>query len=107
MLTRKQIQSLPSGDFPNSVLRRINPKHGHLIKTMTLETKDKPAEPIEFIGNRSQWKFFKKHPQKEFKYRKDKFQSNRFNSKVDSWFGKFLAGLGKLMALLSFKKQLA
>lgn len=60
MLTKKEIDSLHKGNYPNSKLRaKFGTKHGQVVKGMSKD-KDGNLHPVEFIGNRRQYSFSKK-----------------------------------------------
>jgi hypothetical protein len=82
MLTKKQIQSLPAGTFPNSWLRRkFGSGHGSVVGARTAGTETKNPEDLEFIGNRTQLRWRKHNPLGRIKLTvKDKFQGNRFDN---------------------------
>lgn len=81
MLTSKEVQSLPKGYFGNLALRRaFGKKHGHVVPARV--TIDGTEVDKEFCGNRSQWKFRKRHPYKPLpEKQKPIYQSNRIEEK--------------------------
>jgi len=66
MLTKKEIDSLPKGYFPNTVLRRkFGKKHGSVVKErFTIKNSEGKDETRDFniIGNRFQSRFRLKNP---------------------------------------------
>lgn len=66
MLTKKEIDSLPNGYFPNTVLRRkFGKKHGSVVKErFTIKNSEGKDETRDFniIGNRFQSRFRLKNP---------------------------------------------
>lgn len=66
MLTKKQIEALPGGFTSNSTIKKlINKDHGHEIKIMVADKTSKTGVKEEvFIGNRAQYKYNLRSPQK-------------------------------------------
>jgi hypothetical protein len=66
MLTKKEIESLPAGYFPNTVLRRtFGKKHGSVFKerfTMKNEKGEDETMDFNIIGNRFQRRYRLKNP---------------------------------------------
>ena len=101
MLSKKEIASLPPGEYSNSVLRKKftsdhRRTHGHIVPARV--TVAGAEVDTEFVGNRSQFRFrmrnkFAPLPERE----KPTYQSNRIETKRKmSVFGrvvKFLANL--------------
>lgn len=100
MLTKKEIDSLPKGDFPNTVLRRkFGKKHGSVVKErFTIKNAEGKDETRDFniIGNRFQRRFRLKNPLTPLPVRdkpEEYFQNKTERKKEKGLFGKVVDGV--------------
>ncbi len=107
MLSQKEIERLGPGFFPNSHLRSLFGHHGSVVPARTMgniKTGELP-EDVEFVGNRSQYRFRVRNPFGSIPDKtKAKYHANRLLVKKGDWFNKILNALGLLMKFLNLKK---
>jgi hypothetical protein len=98
MLNKKEIDSLPKGYFPNTVLRRkFGKKHGSVVKER-FEIKNSKGElemrDFNIIGNRFQRRFRLNNPLKPLPVQNKikEFFTNKNTKKVEmGWLAKFMS----------------
>jgi hypothetical protein len=99
MLTKKQIDSLPLGEYSNGALRKLfGNQHGTPVIERFQVNSNKPSEKavyrdMQIIGNRFQSRWRRKNPLGELKvkYQPTQHFGNRITAKKQGWLAKFMA----------------